>query len=82
MCEAVEESTNISKVSWDRQNLMTRGVYMKIIDDIVTERELRQAVLCVQKFNRDLSMLQPHTKKNMYTGGTKHHEQISTLGQE
>ena len=63
ICEAVEESTNISEVSWDRQNLMTRGVYMKIIEDIVTEMEPRQAVLCVQKFNRDLSMLQPHMKR-------------------
>ena len=63
ICEAVEESTNISEVSWDRQNLMTRGVYMKIIEDIVTEMEPRQAVLCVQKFNRDPSMLQPHMKR-------------------
>ena len=29
ICEAVEESTNISEVSWDRQNLMTRGVYIR-----------------------------------------------------
>ena len=63
ICEAVEESTNISEVLWDRQNLMTRGVYMKIIEDIVTEMEPRQAVLCVQIFNRDLNMLQPHTKR-------------------
>ena len=42
---------------------MTRGVYMKIIEDIVTEIEPRQAVLCVQKFKRDLSMLQPHMKR-------------------
>ena len=61
--EAVEESTNISEVSWDRQNLMTRGVHMKIIEDIVTEMEPRQVVLCVQKFNRDLSMLQLHMKR-------------------
>ena len=63
ICEAVEESTDISGVSWDRQNLMTRGVYMKIIEDIVTETEPSQAVLGMQKFNRDLKMLQPHMKR-------------------
>ena len=32
-------------------------------EDIVTEMEPRQAVLYVQKFNRDLSMLQLHMKR-------------------
>ena len=62
LCEAVEKSTNIPEVSWDRQNLMTRNVYMKIIEDIINEMEPRQAVLCVWKLNRDLTVLQPHMK--------------------
>ena len=56
ICEAVEESTNISEVSWDRQNLMNRGVYMKIIEDIVTEMEPRQAVLCVCLNSTEISV--------------------------
>ena len=63
VCEAVEESANIPEVSWDRQNLMTRNVYMKIIEDTINEMEPRQAVLCVWKLNRDLTVLQPHMKR-------------------
>ena len=42
---------------------MTRNVYMKIIEDIINEMEPRQAVLCVWKLNRDLTVLQPHMKR-------------------
>ena len=42
---------------------MIRNVYMKIIEDIINEMELRQAVLCVWKLNRDLTVLQPHMKR-------------------
>ena len=63
LCEAVEESTNIPEVSWDRQNLMTRNVYMKIIEDIINEMEPRQVMLCVWKLNRDLTVLQPHMNR-------------------
>ena len=73
ICGAVEESTNIPEVSWDKQNLMTRDVYIKITEDII-----RQAVLSVWKLNRYLTAATSH--ENMYTGGTKPHEQVHTLG--
>ena len=41
ICEAVEESTSISEVSWDRKNLMTKNVYMKIIQDNISDIEPR-----------------------------------------
>ena len=81
LCEAVEESTNIPEVSWDRQNLMTRNLYMKIIEDIINEMKPRQAGMCVcVKIKQRSHCAATLHKRNMYTGGTKPHEQVHTLG--